>query len=182
MDAVWYKTDLPSDVIDAFLKDSSAFEDGLEKSEIANDLKYSPVVRDSESCWIPSTHWIAGFCYHYILKANEENFRYKINSFEDKFIQYTSYSEGQHYTWHTDSITRSRISQRKLSFSVQLSDPEDYSGGQLEFLTDTDSRFLAPKNRGTIVVFDSRVKHRVRKVTSGCRKSLVGWIEGPPWQ
>lgn len=177
---MWYKTELPSEVINLFLNESKLFENNLEKSQLV-DKEIDPTRRDSMSFWIPSTHWIAGFCYHYILKANEENFKYKINSFEDKFIQYTSYSKGQHYKWHTDTINK-KLSVRKLSFSVQLSDPEEYTGGQLEFLTDTDSRFLAPKNKGTIIIFDSRVKHRVRKVTSGCRKSLVGWIEGPPWQ
>lgn len=182
---MWYKTELPSEVINAFLKDSKLFDEALEQSQtcspLATDPTYNPDTRDSKSCWISSNHWIAGFCYHYILKANEDNFKYKINSFGDSLLQYTSYSEGEHYAWHTDTIQR-KSSIRKLSFTLQLSDPEDYSGGQLEFLTDTDSRFLAPKNKGTIIIFDSRVKHRVRKVTSGCRKSLVGWIEGPPWQ
>jgi len=71
---------------------------------------------------------------------------------------------------------------RKLSFSLQLSDPEDYEGGELEFLDNQDEPFFAPKQKGTIVVFDSRVKHRVRKVTNGLRKSIVGWVVGPRWK
>ena len=71
---------------------------------------------------------------------------------------------------------------RKLSFSLQLSDPEDYRGGELEFIDNSNKPFLAPKQRGTMVVFDSRVKHRVRKVKSGLRKSIVGWVIGPRWK
>jgi len=39
--------------------------------------------------------------------------------------------------------------------------------------------FFAPKQRGTMIIFDSRTPHRVRKVKSGMRKSLVGWVVGP---
>jgi PKHD-type hydroxylase len=32
------------------------------------------------------------------------------------------------------------------------------------------------------MLFDSRTPHRVRKVRSGLRKSLVGWVVGPRWK
>jgi len=41
---------------------------------------------------------------------------------------------------------------------------------------------FVPKTRGTVVVFDSRTPHRVKKVFSGHRKSIVGWICGPRWK
>jgi predicted 2-oxoglutarate/Fe(II)-dependent dioxygenase YbiX len=179
-EAIWYNTTLPLDVIDSFLKDKR-IEQKLEPSTLNGDVLSDTVIRDSKSSWVDSNHWIAGFCYHFILKANEENFKYNINSFGDRFIQYTSYEKGHHYKWHTDSRFGDPTP-RKLSLSLQLSNPEDYTGGQLEFITDNDHRFMAPKSRGSIIVFDSRVKHRVRKVTSGCRKSIVGWVEGPAWQ
>ena len=43
-------------------------------------------------------------------------------------------------------------------------------------------RYFAPKQKGTLIVFDSRTKHRVRTVKSGLRKSLVGWVVGPRWK
>jgi PKHD-type hydroxylase len=39
--------------------------------------------------------------------------------------------------------------------------------------------YFAPKQRGAIIFFDSRTPHRVRKIKSGMRKSLVGWVVGP---
>ena len=42
--------------------------------------------------------------------------------------------------------------------------------------------FFCPKERGTLVLFDSRSKHRVRKVKSGIRKSIVGWVIGNQWK
>jgi PKHD-type hydroxylase len=180
-EAVWYKTQLPLDVINSFLEETS-LEEELEESTLNGKVLVDSAVRNSRTAWVPNTNWIAGFCYHFILKANEENFKFNIKSFGDRFIQYTSYEEGHYYNWHTDSEYGESDSVRKLSFSLQLSEPTDYTGGQLEFLTDNDHRFMAPRNKGAIVIFDSRVRHRVRKITSGHRKSLVGWIEGPQWK
>ena len=71
---------------------------------------------------------------------------------------------------------------RKLSFSIQLSDPDDYEGGNLQLLDEGGSNYLAPRQRGCICLFDSRTQHRVLKVTKGTRKSIVGWVVGPRWK
>ena len=68
---------------------------------------------------------------------------------------------------------------RKLSFAMQLSDPDDYEGGNVQFLDEFWNSYFAPRKRGTIVLFDSRTSHRVLKVTKGTRKSIVGWTVGP---
>jgi len=179
-EALWYKTNLPKNVIDEFVKETNIYDTELQPGTLKNDAT-DLSTRNSKIGWVNSSHWIAGFCYHYILQANECNFNYDIKSFGDKFLQYTSYSTGEYYDWHVDTI-RNSDSIRKLSFTLQLSDPEDYSGGELQFLDEGDQLFFAPKERGTIIVFESKLKHRVRKVRSGCRKSLVGWVEGPRWR
>ena len=46
----------------------------------------------------------------------------------------------------------------------------------------TSKRYFAPKQKGTLIVFDSRTKHRVRTVKTGLRKSIVGWVVGPRWK
>ena len=71
---------------------------------------------------------------------------------------------------------------RKLSFVLQLSDPDDYEGGNLQLLDEGGKSYIAPRQRGTMILFDSRTQHRVLKVTKGCRKSLVGWTVGPRWK
>ena len=71
---------------------------------------------------------------------------------------------------------------RKLSFALQLSDPDDYEGGNVQLLDESGSNYLAPRKRGTMILFDSRTQHRVLKVTKGVRKSIVGWTVGPRWK
>lgn len=102
-------------------------------------------------------------------------------------IQYTTYhaEDNGHYSWHTDSWhgTQGDNPERKLSMTFQLSDSSDYEGGEFE----TDPAFIsipsdAIKDKGTIVVFPSLLRHRVNKITKGTRRSLVAWCGGPNWR
>lgn len=195
---MWYKTEIPKDIVDIFVRDSQKFQKDLKRAGVGKDEDNFLPVRDSKCSWISDNHWISGMCYHYLLKANMENFKYDIDLIGNKEIQYTSYETGEYYNWHVDTSTSIQHGDtgnkeldfikynsqkvRKLSFSVQLSDPEDYTGGELQILSDENVSYFAPKTKGTIIIFDSRMRHRVRKVTSGCRKSLVGWVEGPTWK
>ena len=71
---------------------------------------------------------------------------------------------------------------RKLSFTLQLSDPNDYEGGNVQLLNDEGKKYIAPRQRGTIILFEPRTSHRVLKVTKGTRRSIVGWVVGPRWK
>ena len=71
---------------------------------------------------------------------------------------------------------------RKLSFVLQLSHHDDYEGGNLQLLDEARNNYIAPRHRGTMILFDSRTPHRVQKVISGERRSLVGWVIGPRWK
>jgi len=97
-------------------------------------------------------------------------------------IQFTCYdNKDDFYTSHMDMGYRA-LEVRKLSFSVQLSDPDTYQGGNLELFkcgTDFD---LAPRSQGSIIAFPSYHVHRVTPVTSGARYSLVSWFAGPPFK
>ena len=104
--------------------------------------------------------------------------------------QYTIYEEsldkftGDFYTWHTDATPNlyDNGMQRKISTCVQLSDPDDYEGGNVQLLDEAGNSYMAPRKKGCIMLFDSRTQHRVLKVTKGTRKSIVGWTVGPRWK
>jgi hypothetical protein len=193
---LWYQTRVPEDLVDLIEKDLKQFDNDFETSHVTGQ-KILPV-RNSKSSWIPSNHWICGLCYHYVQLANTENFRYDIEGFGADNMQYTSYTSGQYYNWHVDTsisvqytptktesdnfIQLNSEKVRKLSFTMQLSDPDEYTGGELQILSDENVSFFAPKTRGSITIFDSRLRHRVRKIESGHRKSLVGWVVGPRWK
>lgn len=89
------------------------------------------------------------------------------------------YLEGGHFSWHTDTGV-GVTSTRKISISIQLSEPKDYEGGALEF-SGLGEPSLA-RGLGTAIAFPSFFSHRVQPVSRGERWSLVGWIHGPAFR
>jgi PKHD-type hydroxylase len=76
---------------------------------------------------------------------------------------------------------------RKLSFTLNLTEPESYEGGNLmfDFGDHSENKFYECKEirpQGSIVVFPSFVQHCVTPVTKGTRFSLVNWMCGRPFK
>ena len=202
--SIWYNSDMSQELIDILERDASqTFEDQMADSRLHGDA-LNKEKRNSQNAWIPTTHWIGGFIWHYVQRANRENFLYDIRNIDGESIQFTRYTEGQFYGWHNDAgiatqykpvsvgnradgLAQDYLNEkieliRKLSLVVQLSDPEDYEGGNLQIMAEDGKSYFAPRKKGTIIAFDSRAQHRVTKVTKGVRKSLVLWVVGPRWK
>ena len=202
--SIWYYTDLPEKVVDLIEEDlSEKFEPQMVDSKLYGDA-LNKEKRNSQNAWIPTTHWCAGFLWHYIQRANRENFLYDLRNIDGESMQFTRYEAGQFYGWHNDAGLATQYKPvsvgnrseglgkdfmnenieiiRKLSFTLQLSDPDDYEGGNVQFLDESGKSYFAPRQRGCLVLFDSRTSHRVLKVTKGIRKSIVGWTVGPRWK
>ena len=197
---MWYHTDLPSEMVDIMLKDLEVYNERMDTSKLMGD-QIDLKQRNSKNTWIPTSSWIGAFCLSYVLRANRENFLYDIEGFDGENMQYTEYGEGEYYQWHTDGglanafkpgathesyandFVQSHSQRvRKLSFTLQLSGSDDYGGGEFQFQDDNGNSYFAPKKKGTIIIFDSRARHRVKRVTSGIRRSIVGWTMGPRWK
>ena len=181
---MWYNTDFPTDLVLSLEKDMLNFDlDSFEYGGVGSENKLNDKFRKNKVFWIENSHWTSAFIYYYIMKANEENFQYSITDFTD-MLQLSIYDPGEYYNWHIDGgLISPDSTQRKLSFSLQLSDPDEYEGGNLQFQSiDGTSTYFAPREKGTLIIFDSRLRHRVTKIKSGSRKSLVGWVGGPRWR
>lgn len=114
----------------------------------------------------------------YAADVNNEKFGYDLYGNIDNF-QLGRYGIGHGYNWHID-LGQGQLSKRKLSLSLQLSDPDDYEGGDLQFFYNENHKPSIPRTRGTITIFPSWMTHRVTEVTAGERWSLVNWLIGPP--
>jgi len=141
-------------------------------------------VRRSEVRWAGHIEWLNKLVYDFATRANRQAFGFDISYLQD--IQYTIYkgTDEGYYDWHHDTFWGGHTAfDRKLSLIIQLSDPSEYEGGKF-LLADEyeqpDPRALA--QRGTVFCFPSPVRHTVKPVTSGVRKSLVAWIEGPKFK
>ena len=179
--ATAYEIKLPQDIIDILCRDLDTSFTDTEPATLSSGVVDS-TVRQSELVEINETYWGVGFLMHYINLQNKYNFGYDLSGgLDQQKIQYIQYGVGGHYTWHTDVSPPNRYI-RKLSFTLQLSDEDEYEGGELQLITDDRRMIQVPKTKGLLVVFKSDMLHRVRPVKSGLRKSIVGWITGPAWK
>lgn len=125
------------------------------------------------------TNWIYMKLSAAIVDINDKFFRFDLTGMEQG-LQFTRYSApSEHYDWHIDKgyMTASR----KLSLSIQLTDPDNYKGGGLE-LQFGGKPVKIPRERGFTAFFPSYALHRVKPVTEGTRHSLVCWVSGPPFK
>lgn len=107
-----------------------------------------------------------------IARYNQFGFDFDISGIYGD-LQLLEYNVGGHYDWHMD-IGPGMAAHRKLSFIAQLSDPEDYEGGEVVFKASEKEREL-PKDQGQMAVFPSFIMHKVNEITEGTRYALVTW-------
>lgn len=123
-------------------------------------------------------YWILTRLTQAVIQINEAAYGFLIDGMMDK-LQLTRYLPGDKYGWHEDTAIGLQR-RRKLSFTLQLTDPKDFEGGGLEF--HGGSVAFPGNDLGAIAVFPSFLQHRAREVTSGERWALVGWFSGPEWR
>ena len=145
--------------------------------------------RSTKVKFINSSHFIGNLCRDNVMDVNLEMYNFDVRQFDNNQFQYAHYNVNDYYKWHVDAIDTKKLvrrsSVRKLSFSLVLND--DYEGGVLQIAIpqtpdseDPYRIFSVPKKRGTLIVFSSHILHQVTPVTHGIRKSVVGWLVGPP--
>ena len=146
--------------------------------ELGTTVGAGDEVRKSKIKWITydeNSDWLYERIKDMVIEANGI-WEFDIHSIIDN-IQYTEYyGGGGHYGWHMD-IGPAPINHRKISITIQLSNPDEYVGGDLELWTGV-GQLSAPRSQGCAVLFPSYMLHRVTPVESGVRKSLVLWIGG----
>tara|TARA_R110002072_G_scaffold12038_19_gene53056 strand:- start:3966 stop:4631 length:666 start_codon:yes stop_codon:yes gene_type:complete len=95
-------------------------------------------------------------------------------------LMYNRYDPGMTYKDHMDAAlmgpSMAEAIRADLSFTVFLSDPMTYQGG--EFVVQTPYGEQRIKHQaGTLMCYPTDVLHRVNEVTSGSRWAAVGWFQ-----
>lgn len=147
----------------------------------ASEGEYNANIRRSKVTWLSfdnNTDWLFQRLGNIVSRINAEHYKFDLTGFGES-IQLTHYDQSDNgmYGWHQD-YNGGSIS-RKLSVVLQLSDPSEYEGGNLQLLTHGEPTTVE-KRRGLVVVFPSFILHQVTPVTKGTRQSLVVWTSGPP--
>lgn len=176
----WFENGFTSDEVDKIINDAKQYS--FEKAKIVGEDS-SGIVRKSNIKWLPYENewsWVYDRLMNCITEANNTLWDFNLHSIIDN-IQYTEYEgNGGHYDWHLD-IGPESINHRKVSVVVQLSEPEEYVGGDLE-IKPGNSSFVVPRRKGAIILFPSFLLHRVTPLTSGLRRSLVLWAGGESYK
>ena len=196
---------IPSELMDIIEEDlTNNFDNQMQISKTMGNRTQMDK-RNSQNAWVPTSTWLGGLMWHYYKNANDDFFHYKLECIDGESMQYTHYGLNEKYDWHVDEglptlykpqaggnrhdnmivqdfINREAEQCRKLSAIVQLSDPDDYEGGTTQIRDVDQSLYTIPKEKGTVVFFDSRLQHRAKMVTKGLRKSLITWAVGPRWR
>jgi PKHD-type hydroxylase len=186
-------------------------DDDSEKKRAGEKGNNDSVIRQSTNKWIDHNdpkfdQTIKQKIFDGMVQANiQSNWNFEVDDMEH--WQYTHYAAqpdrptGDFYTWHTDAgadpYPQGNI--RKISCSVQLSEPDDYEGGHFQWIESNkifdrikqrDGTFnidefihtapMSGQELGSLIVFPSWLHHQVTPVTSGLRQSLVVWNTGWP--
>ena len=169
--------------------------------------------RKSEVIWLEEP-WIFRNMEFWMDVANKEaKWGYKIDSVE--MAQFTIYEKDGFHGWHYDggsdylqSYIKSKNPDepiigygretnddnmigkvRKISMTLNLTDPNEYSGGNLKFdfglhnkKTDRSHVCKEIRPKGSIIFFPSFTHHTITPITKGTRYSLVTWLLGNPFK
>lgn len=177
----WFKNGFSKEELEKIYKEVESVP--LQNATIlgTNNPEDVKSIRSSSVKWIPKTKqwkWLYDRMMEMAIEANNTLWKFDLISVDEQ-IQFTEYydtAEG-HYDWHQD-IGPGVASLRKVSITVQLSDSEEYEGGDLELWQGGSSVLTAPRGAGVGVIFPSYLMHRVTKVTKGTRRSFVLWVGG----
>lgn len=139
-----------------------------------------------DSQWLPwpwedeRMMWVYEAMSEIIQQVNARVWQVDVTDWVDKF-HYLRYRKGGHFRFHQDAGDGWRKAERKLAFSLLLSNLDEYEGGDLQYF-DAEPISLKRLKLGDMAVFHSHLQHQVTKVTKGVRRSLVGWASGPKWK
>jgi len=143
-------------------------------------------IRKNSVSWINSNnldhHWIFSKCAGALHSLNQQFYKFDIDYIE--CLQYTIYDQlNDYYTDHIDNLVNG-VHYRKLSFSIQLDDPNNYEGCDLiiKYGSDNYINNEIKRKKGTMIVFPSFMLHEVTPLLQGKRRSLVGWACGPTFK
>ncbi len=177
-------------VLDEF--PDTAFSDATVQTR-QGDTLIDPGTRRTKHIFIEPAHWTGALVSHL---AHQANLIWRFDLTGLGTLSILRYDEvGSHFTWHVDVLAYDQASypglselsparplERKLSVTVNLSDGDDYEGGDLEFVSGSGQLVQQPELRtqGSTVIFPSTLGHRVTPLTRGVRYALVGWMVGPP--
>lgn len=120
------------------------------------------------------TRWLYDHMAKIGTEVNDEHYHFDVTGFAERMF-YLRYEPGEFIEWHDDHGPRTEYA-RKLTMVLQLTEPFDYDGGDLEMFGHSVRTF---KQRGLVSIFPAYQTHRATPVTRGTRLALSMFLVGP---
>ena len=142
----------------------------------------------------PNSWWLYNELEKCVIEANTRLFQFDIHHVTDP-LHYVIYPtpnqpdktgqtrpEGGYLDWHMD-IGKGEVNRRKLATTVQLSDPNDYEGGDFQVWYGGSENFITlPREKGDVLIMPTFYLHNITPITKGERRALVYWTGGEPFR
>jgi PKHD-type hydroxylase len=108
--------------------------------------------------------------------ANIEIYDFSLLGIIDQdFPQVFKYSETDFYKMHVD--LNPMAPSRKLTFIINLSDPAECTGGNIEFLN-VDTTAMSIEEQGSCLIFPSYTPYSISPITVGSKYFIIGHVHG----
>lgn len=117
--------------------------------------------------------WLYGRIHKLFEYANEAYDLKNLDMIEH--IWYFELDENDYEDYHVDLNVGVPYCSRALSMIINLTESDDYRGGDIDFLCGSNS-FAIKRSKGTATVHPSYLYKRTTKVTSGKKKFLLAFI------
>jgi len=160
-------------------RDISKYENNVHDATIVNS-KGSYKDENIRSCKVRGINFESYPSTLNILQSNMiENYKPiypKLDYSKISELQYIQYVTGDFFRRHKDVINNGTDQRRVLTMSVNMSDPDEYEGGELVVYSKQSSEYVLDKTKGSFLIIPAFMEHEARKVTSGKRKVLICWL------
>jgi Rps23 Pro-64 3,4-dihydroxylase Tpa1-like proline 4-hydroxylase len=155
-------------------KEVISYREQSQPARIGSKKDLNPTIRDSLLCFPPleMVHRSRNILQSTII---QEYLGVNITLTELNEFQYLKYGPGGFYNWHQDVIDKSAPNIRGLTMSLNITDENEYEGGEL-LIKDGEEIITNLKKAGSYIIFPSFLQHKASVVTSGNREAIVSWV------
>ena len=159
---------------------SNGFNDAMLGDSNQADY-HNPDVRNCQTANLPFKQllWMEDLLSEALSEINFNNYNFDLVGFSD--LQVIKYNPGTYFKSHLDTYMGTPEYQRKLTFILQLTDPDEYVGGDLIVYTHGKGETMT-RQQGSLIVFPAYTMHEVTELLSGTRYSMIGWVLGPDFK
>ena len=138
------------------------------EGKIDGKASASPGIKELKQSTIFDPNMSSKIIFTNQFKANLHN---NLGVIYNASARFSEYEEGDFYHWHMDD-TESKL---MIAYTIFLSKPSEYEGGQLEIETEQGVQAFKLQ-KGSILLYPADYLHRVKPVTKGKRRVAIGWI------